>query len=69
LPENCSKRPVPAYSGTFTRCAHVGVSDADRPYRPHLPHPEKAWLWGWAEEEIVGPPSLPGDGELIMFAA
>jgi 8-oxo-dGTP diphosphatase len=45
--------------------AHVGVSDADRPYRPHLPHPEKAWLWGWADAEIVGPPSLPDDGERI----
>jgi len=45
--------------------AHVGVSDADRPYRPHLPHPEKAWLWGWAEAEIVGPPTLPDGGERI----
>ncbi len=45
--------------------AHVGVSDADQPYRPHLPHPEKAWLWGWAEAEIVGPPTMPDDGEQI----
>ena len=34
--------------------AHVGVSDADQPYRPHLPHPEKAWLWGWAQPRSSG---------------
>ena len=45
--------------------AHVGVSDAPGPYRPHLPHPDKAWLWGWTDAEIVGPPSLPDDGERI----
>lgn len=45
--------------------AHVGVSDAGQPYRPHLPHPEKAWLWGWAQAEIVGPPTMPDDGEQI----
>jgi 8-oxo-dGTP diphosphatase len=43
----------------------VSVFDADRPYRPHLPHPEKAWLWGFTDAEIVGPPSLPDDGERI----
>lgn len=45
--------------------AHVGVSDADQPYRAHLPHPEKAWPWGWAQAEIVGPPAMPDDGEQI----
>jgi 8-oxo-dGTP diphosphatase len=29
--------------------AHLGVSDSTDPYRPHLPHPHKAWLWGWAD--------------------
>jgi 8-oxo-dGTP diphosphatase len=52
--------------GPFHRLgAHVGVSDASHPYRPHLPHPEKAWLWGWADVEIVGPPTNPGDGEQV----
>ena len=45
--------------------AHVGVSDTPEPYRPHLPHPAKAWLWGWADAVIVGPPTLPDDGERI----
>lgn len=45
--------------------AHVGISDADQPYRPHLPHPEKAWLWGWADAEIVGPPTFGDDAERI----
>ena len=46
--------------------AHVGVSDAQDSYRPHLPHPRKAWLWGWADVEVVGPPSNPDDGEQIV---
>lgn len=45
--------------------AHVGRSDAAQPYRPHLPHPDKAWLWGWADVEVVGPPTIPEDGEVI----
>lgn len=52
--------------GPFHRLGvHRGISDAADPYRPHLPHPEKAWLWGWAEVEIVGPPSNPEDGEHV----
>jgi 8-oxo-dGTP diphosphatase len=49
--------------------AHTGRSDAARPYRPHLPHPDKAWLWGWADAEIIGPPSNPRDGEFITEVA
>ena len=46
--------------------AHVGVADAGtRPYRAHLPHPTKAWLWGWADVEVVGPPTNPADGERV----
>lgn len=45
--------------------AHVGISEADGPYRPHLPYPRQAWLWGWADAEIVGPPTAPTEGEAI----
>lgn len=52
--------------GRFQRLgAHVGISEADMPYRPHLPHPRQAWLWGWADAEIVGPPTAPAEGEAI----
>ena len=45
--------------------AHLGRTDASQPYRPHLPHPDQAWLWGWADAEVVGPPMNPTDGEVI----
>jgi 8-oxo-dGTP diphosphatase len=45
--------------------AHRGVSDRPRPYRPHLPHPEKAWLWCLADVEIVARPTNPADGERV----
>lgn len=52
--------------GRFRRLgAHVGVSEATGPYRPHLPYPRQAWLWGWADAEIVGPPTAPAEGEAI----
>lgn len=52
--------------GPFHRLgAHVGTSEADGPYRPHLPFPRQAWLWGWADAEIVGPPTSPAEGEAI----
>lgn len=52
--------------GPFHRLgAHLGISDAPHPYRPHLPHPEKAWLWGWAEVAVVGSPTNPADGEQV----
>lgn len=57
---------MPASSGPSTGSAHVGISDAALPYRPHLPHPEKAWLWGWADVEVVGPPTNPDDGEQVV---
>jgi 8-oxo-dGTP diphosphatase len=46
--------------------AHRGVSEAPAPHRPHLPHPEKAWLWCYADVEIVGPPLNPPDGENVL---
>lgn len=54
-------------TGPFHRLgAHVGIADAGtHPYRSHLPHPKKAWLWGWAETELVGSPTNPSDGEQV----
>ncbi|MFJ8813888.1 NUDIX domain-containing protein [Amycolatopsis thermoflava] len=46
--------------------AHHCVSDRPEPYRPHQPHPEKAWLWCVAEVEIVGEPGNPDDGEQVV---
>jgi len=45
--------------------AHRGVSDHPAPYRPHLPHPEKAWLWCVADVELVATPTNPPDGEQV----
>jgi len=46
--------------------AHRGVSEAPGPHRPHLPFPEVAWLWCYADVELVGPPSNPADGEHVL---
>lgn len=35
------------------------------PYRPHLPHPFKAWLWCVGRVQIVGAPTNPDSGEHI----
>jgi 8-oxo-dGTP diphosphatase len=52
--------------GDFHRFgAHIGVSERAEPYRPHLPHPRKAWLWGWAECELGGLPGNPAGGETV----
>jgi 8-oxo-dGTP diphosphatase len=46
--------------------AHRAVTDRPRPYRPWQPHPEKAWLWGWAEVELDSAPTNPEDGEQVV---
>ncbi|MDH6139444.1 8-oxo-dGTP diphosphatase [Kitasatospora sp. GP30] len=46
--------------------AHLAVTDRPAPYRPWQPHPEKAWLWGWAEVELDGAPTNPDDGEQVV---
>lgn len=45
--------------------AHTGRSEADGPYRPHLPYPHAAWLWLWAEVVVDGIPTNPADGEQV----
>lgn len=46
--------------------AHHAVSDLPAPYRSHQPHPEKAWLWCFAEVGIEGEPDNPDDGETVL---
>ncbi|WP_263106061.1 NUDIX hydrolase [Kitasatospora sp. DSM 101779] len=46
--------------------AHHAVTDAPEPYRPWQPHPEKAWLWGWAEVVVDSLPTNPDDGEQVV---
>jgi 8-oxo-dGTP diphosphatase len=46
--------------------AHHGVSDHPAPYRPYQPHPEKAWLWCWAEVLVNAEPTNPDDGETVL---
>ncbi len=43
---------------------HCRTSAAE-PYRPHMPHPAYTRIIAWAEAEIVGPPTMPPDGEII----
>jgi 8-oxo-dGTP pyrophosphatase MutT (NUDIX family) len=38
-------------------------SSADKPYRPHVPHPEFLRLVGWGEVSVVGEPANPEGGE------
>lgn len=45
--------------------AHVGVGYRDRPYRPYLPHPTKAWLWGVAPVVIDSAPTNPAGAEQV----
>ncbi len=46
--------------------AHRCVTDSPVPYRPWQPHPEKAWLWGWAEVTVDSAPTNPADGEQVV---
>ncbi|MDH6109810.1 8-oxo-dGTP diphosphatase [Kitasatospora sp. MAP12-15] len=46
--------------------AHRCVTDRPTPYRPWQPHPEKAWLWGWAEVVVDSEPTNPEDGEEVV---
>ncbi|MGI8417951.1 MAG: NUDIX domain-containing protein [Nakamurella sp.] len=54
-------------AGPFTPIgAHVGLSEQQTPYRPHLPHPRIGWLWGYAEVVVDGEPTSPAGGEQIL---
>lgn len=45
--------------------AHHCIGDDPEPYRPHLPHPEKAWLWCVTDLVIDSTPTNPPDGEQV----
>ena len=45
--------------------AHVAVSRASEPYRPHLPHPRALWAYAVCRADVTGPPTSPADGEQI----
>ena len=46
--------------------AHHCVSRGSAPYRPHLPHPEKAWLWCLTDVVLDSVPTNPPDGEQVV---
>lgn len=46
--------------------AHVGDSDRNKPYRPHLPHPRAYWAYAIADVHVVGAPTNPADGETVV---
>ncbi|MFD4400794.1 NUDIX hydrolase [Kitasatospora sp. NPDC058478] len=46
--------------------AHRCRTEDPTPYRPWQPHPEKAWLWGWAEVAVDSTPTNPADGEQVV---
>ena len=52
------------YSFEYLGAWHC-YSDADKPYRPHLPWPEFYRVVGFGCVEIVGEPSNPEDGEQV----
>lgn len=46
--------------------AHHCVTDKPVPYRPHQPHPRKAWLWCSADVTLDSAPTCPADAEQIV---
>ena len=53
-------------SRDLTRQAAAYIEgDGPEPYRPHLPHPEKAWLWCVTDVVVDATPSNPPDGEQV----
>ncbi|MET9730129.1 NUDIX domain-containing protein [Streptomyces sp. NPDC006458] len=45
--------------------AHLADGYKTTPYRPHLPHPRKAWLWGVCDAVRDGPPTNPPGAEHV----
>lgn len=39
---------------------------ADKPYRPHIPHPVRFGLIGYGDVAVTGRPTNPPDGETVM---
>lgn len=45
--------------------AHMADGYKSIPYRPYLPHPKKAWLWGVCDAVQDGPPTNPAGAERV----
>ena len=48
------------------RIAHVADSNREKPYRPHLPHPRAYWAYAVADVRVVGVPTNPHGGEMVV---
>ncbi len=46
--------------------AHHCVTENPTPWRSYQPHPEKAWLWCWADVVVDSEPTNPDDGEKVV---
>jgi 8-oxo-dGTP diphosphatase len=46
--------------------AHVADSNREKPYRPHLPHPRAYWAYAVADVRVVGVPTNPHGGEMVV---
>jgi 8-oxo-dGTP diphosphatase len=70
--EECVARELREEAGASLRGplswigAHHCVTDHPTPYRPYQPHPEKAWLWCWADAVLDSEPTNPDDGEKVV---
>lgn len=42
------------------------ISSAEKPYKPHLPHPIYYRVVGYGDVELVSAPSIPDDGENVV---
>ncbi|HEY3867496.1 MAG TPA: NUDIX domain-containing protein [Actinocrinis sp.] len=68
---DCAVRELREEAGLTVRggIRWFGVHLADgyktTPYRPYLPHPKKAWLWGVCDAVQDGPPTNPPGAEQV----
>jgi len=47
--------------------AHQRVWSRDpAPHRPYFPHPQSAWAYAVTSVQVVGPPTNPRDGEIVV---
>jgi ADP-ribose pyrophosphatase YjhB (NUDIX family) len=46
--------------------AHIPDRARDAPFQPNLPHPRTYWAYVAAEVAVMGPPTNPSEGELIV---
>lgn len=49
--------------------AHHTITDSPKPHRPHQPHPEKYWLWCYADVILDSAPTNPAGDEATLEVA